>query len=87
MTGMNSRITRLSSILAMLLVFGTAVAEAADQVAVWEVVTTYRKFLDSDGRLTLLSDGQTDKGFPWGTIGTTIDFGREGNALRFYHIY
>lgn len=71
---------RFSIILGILLGIGTATAGAADQIAEWEVVTTYRKHLDG-GRLKLMSDGKTSKGLPWTLIGDTVDFGREGKAL------
>ena len=78
--GMNSKTKkRFGVILGILLGFGTAIAGAADQVSVWEVVTTYRKNLDN-GRLTMMSDGKTDKGLPWTLIRDTVDFGRECKA-------
>ncbi|QDV51145.1 hypothetical protein [Gimesia fumaroli] len=71
---------RLGVILGFLFVFGIATAGAADQIAVWEVVTTYRRHLDGDGRLILMSDGKTSKGLPWTLIRDKVDFGREGSA-------
>jgi len=76
---MISKAKQLRIILGILLSFGAAIAEAADQVSVWEVATTYRKFLDN-GRLTLMSDGKTNKGYPWTLNRGTVDFGREGKA-------
>ncbi|QDV51144.1 hypothetical protein [Gimesia fumaroli] len=67
-------------ILGILLGYGIATAGAADQIAVWEVVTTYRGHLD-DGRLILMSDGKTSKGLPWTLIRDKVDFGREGSAV------
>lgn len=77
---MISTAKQLGVILGILTGFGIATAGAADQIAEWEVVTTYRKHLDDNGRLKLMSDGKTDKGLPWTTIGDTVDFGREGKA-------
>lgn len=79
MISMISKANRLSIILGILLGLGTATAEAADQIAEWEVVTTYRKHLEN-GRLKLMSDGKTSKGLPWTLIRDTVDFGREGKA-------
>ncbi|QDT99287.1 hypothetical protein [Gimesia aquarii] len=81
MIGMSLKTKQISVILGILLGIGTATAGAADQVSEWEVVTTYRKFLDANGRLKLMSDGKTDKGYPWTLIRDTVDFGREGKAF------
>lgn len=80
MIGMSLKTKQISLILGVLLGIGTATAGAADQIAEWEVVTTYRKHLDGNGRLKLMSDGKTDKGLPWTLIRDTVDFGREGKA-------
>ncbi|WP_299465837.1 hypothetical protein [uncultured Gimesia sp.] len=80
MRGMISKAKRSGIMLVILLGLGTAIAGAADQIAVWEVVTTYRKHLDNNGRLTLMSDGKTDKGLPWTLTREGVDFGREGKA-------
>ena len=79
-TGMTTKIKRMGIILGILLGLGTLAAGAAEPVAVWEVVTTYRRQLDKDGRLTLMSDGKTEKGLPWTLIGETVDFGKVGKA-------
>lgn len=64
----------------MLLCLGTVTVQAAEPISTWEVVTTFRRPLDENGRLTLMSDGETSKGLPWKLVGTTVDFGREGSA-------
>lgn len=79
MISMISKAKQLSIILGVLLSFGATIAEAAEQVAEWEFVTTYRKHLEN-GRLRLMSDGKTSKGLPWTLIRDTVDFGREGKA-------
>lgn len=79
MTGMISKARQTVILWGILLVCGTATVQAAEPVCVWEVVTTYRKHL-TDGRLTLMSDGKTDKGLPWTLIRDTVDFGQEGKA-------
>ena len=78
--GGRSNCKQLGVILSLVLSLGISNLKAAEPVAVWEVVTTYRKQLDADGRLTLMSDGKTDKGLPWSLNGSTVDFGREGKA-------
>ncbi|WP_339727982.1 hypothetical protein [uncultured Gimesia sp.] len=80
MIEMFSKANRLGIILGILLGWGIATAGAADQIAVWEVVTTYRGQLEG-GRLTLMSDGKTSKGLPWTLIRDKVDFGREGSAV------
>lgn len=75
---MISKAKQFGVILGILVGLSTS-AEAADQIAEWEVVTTYRRHLDN-GRLKLMSDGKTDKGLPWTLIRDTVDFGREGKA-------
>lgn len=80
MRNMISKAKRIGVILGIVLGLGTAIAGAADQIAVWEVVTTYRKHLDNNGRLTMMSDGKTDKGLPWTLTREAVDFGREGKA-------
>ncbi|QDV50327.1 hypothetical protein Enr17x_23650 [Gimesia fumaroli] len=78
--GMTTEMKRMGVILGILLGLGSMTAEAAEPVAVWEVVTTYRKHLDNDGRLTLMSDGKTSTGLPWALSGSFVDFGKEGKA-------
>ncbi|WP_339728253.1 hypothetical protein [uncultured Gimesia sp.] len=79
MMEMFSKASRLGIILGIQLVIGAGTAEAAEQISVWEVVTTYRKHLNN-GRLTLMSDGKTSKGLPWALIRDTVDFGKQGKA-------
>ncbi|QDV16886.1 hypothetical protein Pan153_15200 [Gimesia panareensis] len=64
----------------MLLCLGTVTVQAAEPISTWEVVTTFRRPLDEDGRITLMSDGKTSKGLPWKLDGNTVDFGKEGSA-------
>ncbi|QDT99286.1 hypothetical protein [Gimesia aquarii] len=79
MIGIFLKTKQIGLILGMLLSLGTATVGAADQISVWEVATTYRKFLDN-GRLTLMSDGKTNKGYPWTLNRGTVDFGSQGKA-------
>ena len=74
------KIKRLGVILGILISLGTLAVGAAEPVSVWEVATTYRKHLESGGRLVLMPDGKTSKGLPWTLIRDTVDFGREGKA-------
>ncbi|EDL57034.1 hypothetical protein [Gimesia maris] len=81
MTGMISKARQTVILWGILLVCGTATVQAAEPICVWEVVTTYRTYLD-DGRMTLMSDGKSDKGLSWTIIRDSVDFGREGKAVR-----
>ncbi|QDT43013.1 hypothetical protein Pan241w_31080 [Gimesia alba] len=76
----SSQVKQLSFIIIFFLSCEAGSILAAEQLALWEVVSTYRRNLDANGRLALMSDGKTAKGLPWTLIRDKVDFGREGSA-------